>query len=115
MKKLFLVLVATLLLTNFCLASEQISPRGISKVQVYTTYAIVQLESPGQNIDGCTRNGAEKYVAISFRDAVGKAEGKELYSAVLSARVTVAPIGFGVSGCKDWGSGTVPLVYRVDL
>ncbi len=24
-------------------------------------------------------------------------------------------VGFGAAGCRNWGDGTVPLVYRVDF
>ena len=92
-------------------AAEQISKRNITNLQVYTPYAVVQLATPSENLDGCTSSSAESYVAINFDNTAGK----ELYAAVLAARLNNQLVGFGVSGCRNWGEVTVPLVYRVDL
>ncbi len=91
-------------------ATEQISERLITKISVYESYAVAVLSSPGENIDGCTLESAQ-YVKIETTSD----SGKEMYAAVLAARVSKQPVGFGVTGCSSWGTKTIPLVYRVDF
>lgn len=92
-------------------ASEQISDRGVKKIQAYSTYAVIHLDVQNQNLDGCTKSNAKSVVIVTYDSE----KGKELYSTILSARISGALVGYGVNGCHMWGDGTAPLVYRVDL
>ena len=105
------ILVLAVMFFGQVSASEQISARGVKLIQAYSTYAVIHLDEQNQNLDSCTKTNAKSVVIVTY-DSV---KGKELYSAVLSARVSGALVGFGVNGCHTWGDGTAPLVYRVDL
>lgn len=107
-KVLFLVLTFASMKS---VATEQIPSTKLLSLAVYETYAVVRLATPGQNSENCTHNTAGNWAAISFDSN----KNKEMYSAILSARIADKSIGFGLSGCKSWGSTTVPSIYRVDL
>ncbi len=92
-------------------ATEQIYNKLITKLTIYEDYVVVSLSTPAGNVDGCTKTNAESFVKI---DTTSEA-GREMYSAVLAARVAKQTVGFGVTGCANWGSETIPLVYRVEL
>jgi|GEM_PF-3545669 len=92
-------------------ASEQIYNTAIEKMSVYDTYAVIKLKTPGLNSEGCSKSDAGRYASVSFDTA----NGREMYSALLSAKLAKAEVGLGLSGCRSWGSATIPLIYRVDL
>ena len=97
--------------------AEKISSTKLTKIWVYKTYAVVQLESGGNNEDACTKkdsdgsSNAKYFVALDFEGQTGK----EMFSTILTARTTGMEVSFGTSCCHNWGDGTVPLIYRVDL
>jgi hypothetical protein len=99
-----------LMVVSSASSTEQISERLITKISVYDSYAVAALSSPGENIDGCTLESAQFVKIETTSDS-----GKEMYAAVLAARVSKQPVGFGVTGCSSWGTKTIPLVYRVDF
>lgn len=107
------IIVGALLLlsSSMVMANEQISARKITALQLYETYAVAELESPGQNSAECTKSSAENYVGFF----VNTDEGERMLTMLLSARIAGKAIGFGVAGCLTWGNGTVPKVYRLDL
>ena len=113
MKYLLSTMTALLMLTSHSLvASEQIPrDRTIEYIQVYKSTVFIHLDKQHKNTDNCTHKVAKDTVALAL-----DTESKEIYSAILSARVSGTKIGFGVGGCQSWGpSGTVPKIYRVDL
>ncbi|TQV74922.1 hypothetical protein FLL45_08155 [Aliikangiella marina] len=109
MKKLiYIVLILT---SSKLIASEQIPSTKILSLAVYDSYAVVRLATPGQNAENCSHSAAGNWAAISFDSN----KNKEMYSAILSARIADKSIGFGLNGCRNWGTATVPSIYRVDL
>ena len=107
MKKIFLL---ALIYSSTLFASEQIEHRKITRINVYSTYAVVWLNTPANNADECTKENAGGFVAIKT-DSPG---GKEMFSTILAARSADRVVGFGVDGCLTWGGGTIPKAYRVD-
>ena len=109
MKKIIVLVMLALPYSAF--ASEQIPSTKLLSLAVYDTYAVVRLATPGENLENCSHGTAGNWAAVSFDSNTDK----ELYSAILSARIADKSIGFGVSGCKNWGVTTIPSIYRVDL
>lgn len=107
LKNIYILLF--LLFVNKLHAAEQIQNEQIGHINTYKTLAVIRLTGTSDNLDGCTRQNAGKYVAIVYL------EGKEMYSASLSAYMANRKVGFGVSGCQSWGSTTIPKAYRVDV
>jgi len=109
MKNIFMS--CALLFSAQLIASEQIANRSVVKISAYGTYAVVQIDTPSENSAACTRGNAGNYVAINFSGETGK----EMYAMVLAARVSGQKVGFGLTGCYNWGGYTIPSAYRIDL
>lgn len=111
MKHKFLIAMVTLFTSHITLASEQISHREIARIQIYESYAIVHFDTSIDNVDECTHSHADKSVGIDISTEGGRSQ----LASVMSARVAGLSLGFGTNGCINWGSPTVPQVYRVDF
>ena len=110
MKKLTISLIALLsLVISNVIASEQIYNNKIEHLSSYDTYSVIQLRDPILNTDGCTHTLANKMIAIDY---VNK---KELFSSILSAYMANREVGFGVSGCYNYGTTTIQKIYRVEV
>ena len=110
MKKLKLIFTAlALCISSSVTASEQITNEYVEHMNTYSTTAVIKLNGTGSNSDQCTRSNAGKYIAIVFTD------GKEMFSSALSAYMANRKVGFGISGCYQWGDTTIPKAYRVDV
>lgn len=106
-----ILLVTALIFAVSSFASEQVSKRKISKIQIYKTGVYVHLETPIQNADDCTHAAAELVLGLNINDVLNE----RLYSAILAAEAAGREIGFGVTGCLTYGAFNVPSIYRVDF
>lgn len=112
MKNLIGMFTSVLSILSFAIgASEQVTERKITKINLYDTYAVLWLDEPFQNTDECTKSSANQVVLIDVTDATNG----NFYSTALAARISGEKVGFGLSGCQGWGDGTIPKAYRVDL
>ena len=109
-KSLLLGLVA---LTAVGSATDVSNVTKITKIYTYGEGAVIRLKNPTTNNSSCSYNGSGEYLAIRFNTQ----QGKELYSAALSAFISSTNVKIGSSGCDDiWGkSKTMNKVYRVEL
>ena len=112
MKKIIIALIS-LSMTQVAIARNTSPLTKILKIYTYKDAAVVKIESPSTNNDNCAYANAGKYLAIRFNDV----EGREMYSAVLSAYMTNSTIILTSKNCDNiWGSSrSMNKVYRVDL
>jgi len=112
MKKIIIALAA-LTMTQVATARDVSPLTKIVKIYTYKDAAVVKIENPSTNTYGCTYGNAGEYLAIRFNNT----QGREMYSAILSAYMTDTRISLISAHCDNvWGSSkSMNKVYRVDL
>jgi len=114
MKKNILIglMVAMTPLVTF--ADTQLSSAtNIKRIFTYKTAAVIELKAPMTKNSGCTYSKSGRYIALRFSES----GSKELYSALLSAKVANQKVTIGTRDCDNiWsGDGTMNKIYRVTL
>ncbi len=111
-KSLTKIIIAGCLIISASQAfAYEVKSRKVSYLRTYDTYAVVSLNTAGPNNDNCSRSNAGKYARIDLSSGKNKA----IYATILTAHVTGRRITVGLSGCKAWGSTTIPKAFRVDM
>lgn len=112
MKKLVFAFIA-FSISQFAIARDVSPLTKILKIYTYKDAAVVKIENPSTNTYNCTYGNSGEYLAIRFNDT----QGREMYSAILSAYMTDTRISLISAHCDNiWGSSkSINKVYRVDL
>ena len=86
--------------------------RTVVLINTYDKYAVIKFSPEFANNLGCgSVNNANIRAAITwFNDP----DNKTKYASILMAMSLNMRVGFGISGCLDWGGG-IPIIYRVDV
>ncbi len=89
------------------------STTTVKRIFTYKTAAVVELGTAMTKNSGCTYAKSGKYVALRFSEA----GSKEMYSALLSAKISKQKVKIGTRDCDNiWsGDGTMNKIYRVTL
>ncbi len=105
------IIAGAIILATTQTFAYEVKSRKVSYLRTYGSYAVVSLNTSGPNSDNCTRSNAGKYARIDLSSGKNKA----IYATVLTAHVTGRRITVALSGCKAWGSTSIPKAYRVDM
>lgn len=112
--KLFLFLIFLALTVHVNAGSNESSSTTYVRVLYsYETLFVVEVENEViPNPAGCSSSQANKRIKM-HRDSTTD----HIYSTLLAAKLTGTPVSFGVSGseCYNWGGGTIPVMYRIDV
>lgn len=112
--KLFLFLFFLPLAVQVKAGSNESSPTTyVSIIYTYESYFVVEVENDViPNPAGCSSSKANKRIKM-HRDSTTD----HIYSTLLAAKLAGTPVAFGVSGseCYNWGGGTIPVMYRIDV
>jgi len=112
MKKIIISLTI-LAMTQVAMARDVSPLTKILKIHTYKDAAVIKIENPAPNTYNCTFSHSGEFLAIRFNDT----QGREMYSAILSAYMTDTRISLISAHCDNiWGaSKSMNKVYRVDL
>ncbi len=114
MKKNVLIGLIVALVPLFTFADIKVSSSTtIEKIYTYKTAAVIKLSKAMAKNSGCTYDKSGQFVALRFSE-----EGsKEMFSALLTAKVAKQIVTIGTSGCDNiWsGDGTMNKIYRITL
>ena len=112
MKKILIVILLTLGLTQMVSAKSVSNATKLIKLYTYGDAAVIKVAKPAPD-EGCSYSAAGEFLAVDLSAEGGKA----LYSALLSAFVSGTEVRLASDGCNNvWGaSKSLPEVYRVEL
>lgn len=94
-------------------ATQQLpANRKITRISVYSTYAILQLSPAFDDLEDCNAGSLTiQNVVIDYGADSGR---KNLYAAAIAAYSIGQNVGFGLQGCVAAGGGS-PKAYRIDV
>ena len=116
MKKRILLIATSLCLlvsSAVSMASSASYPaQKILRVLQYNSYVVIEFNAE-PNTQNCTRNSSGEQARVGFTTRSG--DGRAMLANLLTAFANDATVVAGVSGCINYGSSTIPRVYRMEL
>lgn len=98
MKKIFICILLNALLVSLSYAAAEQVPanKTVTIIKAYNGFVIFWVTPSYTNNQGCSGGFTDR-----FRIDTSGTNGKEMYSALLSAAAANKNIGFGINGCLD--------------